>query len=222
MDGLSVTVTYKHMKNMYLRVDPPDGSVRVSAPLGTGEGRIATFVRGRRNWIDKRRAACIVPERRFVSGETVPLWGDILPLTVRTGRGGVARKPDGLLLYAPAGADTEARKRILDAFYRQELQSALPPLLARCESAAGVKANEWRIRDMRTRWGSCNIADRRIWLNLRLAEKPPECLRYVLLHELCHLYERGHGKAFWARMDACCPDWPVIRKRLNGKDTPCT
>lgn len=221
LDGLSVLVTYKRMKNMYLRVEPPDGRVCVSAPISTGEAHIKAFIRERRDWIDKRRAVCVLPERRYECGEQIPLWGEMRALTLQAGRSGVRRTAEGLLLSAPADADAEARKHILDAFYRKELQKAVPPLLADCQRAAGAEAREWRIRDMKTRWGSCNVVERRIWLNLRLAEKPPECLRYVILHELCHLFERGHGKAFWARMDACCPDWRALRKRLNDGGAPC-
>lgn len=221
-DDYVIRVEYKRIKNMYLRVLPPDGRVQISAPLGTTDARLYAFVRERRAWIDKQRLLCIQPLRLYETGESLPLWGEELPLTVCIGRGGVRRSPEGLLLFAPAAADTAARAKIVQAFYRAELRRAIEEIWEACMRQSGARANEWRIRDMKTRWGSCNVQERRICLNLRLALKPPECLRYVLLHELCHLHERGHGKAFWAHMDACCPDWRAIRKRLNGKDAPCT
>ncbi len=215
-----IYLTFKRIKNMYLRVLPPDGRVCVSVPLGTGEARIAAFVRERRAWIDQRRVLCIIPTVRYETGDRLPLWGERLTLTRCSGPCGVRRVPDGLLLSAPADADEQTRMRILKEFYRVELKLAVQSMLEECENACGVKANEWRIRDMTSRWGSCNVVDRRIWLNLRLAEYPPECLRYVIFHELCHLRERGHGKAFWSLMDGCCPDWRRMRKRLNGGAAP--
>ncbi|MEN6338535.1 MAG: M48 family metallopeptidase, partial [Clostridiaceae bacterium] len=77
------------------------------------------------------------------------------------------------------------------------------------------RAGELKIRDMKTRWGTCNIKTGAVTINLRLAEKPPECLGYVLKHELCHLHEPGHGERFWKRMDVYCPDWKRIRKLLK-------
>lgn len=221
MDDYTIIVSYKRIKNIYLRVLPPDGRVQISAPLGTPDVRLRAFARERRSWIDRQRASCTLPVHRYETGETVPLWGAELPLTVCAGRGGVKQSVEGLLLYAPQGADAAAREGILQAFYRVEMRRAVEAIWEACMQQSGAKANEWRIRDMKTRWGSCNVNERRVWLNLRLAQKPPECLRYVILHELCHLHERGHGKAFWAHMDACCPDWRTIRKRLNGKDAAC-
>lgn len=218
VDGLTVTVETKRIKHIYLRVLPPDGRVQLSAPLSTPNARLISFVRERREWIDRQRASYPAEPCQYEAGETVPLWGEELRLTLRVGRGGVRRVPGGLLFSAPAGTDREGRARVLSAFYREELSAAVERMITECMRQTGAKANEWRIREMKTRWGSCNVEKRRIWLNLHLAEKAPDCLRYVLLHELCHLHERGHGKAFWARMDACCPDWRAIRKRLNGKD----
>ena len=222
VDGLIIEINYKQIKNLYLRVGPPDGHVRVNVPLKTSDMRIATFVRDRRSWIDKQRAFCTIEKLRYESGEMVPLWGKSLLLTLRMGRAGVQRCADGLLLTAPADADSVARERILNSFYREQLKQAISGIWESCLQDSGVVAYDWRIRDMKTRWGSCNVSQKRIWINLRLAEKSPECLRYVILHELCHLYERGHGKAFWSLMDGCCPNWRNIRKRLNGKDVPCT
>ena len=222
VDDFAVRIEYKRIKNIYLRVLPPDGRVQISAPLGTADARLRAFVRERRAWIDKQRVSCTLPVRRYETGESLPLWGEELPLTVRSGRGGISRSAEGLLLLVPAGADAAARAKIVQTFYRAEMRRAVEEIWESCMRQSGARANEWRIRDMKTRWGSCNVQERRVWLNLRLATKPCECLRYVILHELCHLHERGHGRAFWAHMDACCPDWRAIRKRLNGKDAPCT
>ena len=79
-----------------------------------------------------------------------------------------------------------------------------------------VTVGEWRIRRMKTRWGSCNIAARRVWFSLELARKPAPCLEYIVVHELTHLLERGHGARFKALMDEFLPDWRERRKLLNA------
>ena len=70
---------------------------------------------------------------------------------------------------------------------------------------------------MKTRWGTCNTKDKRIWLALNLAKKHPECLNYVIVHELTHLHVPNHSKEFWARMDVYYPQWRDVRKLLNER-----
>ncbi|WP_270295883.1 M48 family metallopeptidase [Eggerthella sinensis] len=79
----------------------------------------------------------------------------------------------------------------------------------------GVKAGKLAYRNMTSRWGSCQPATGRICINVRLALYPPECLEYVVVHELCHLLERGHGPRFKALMDAFMPDWRTRRAKLR-------
>jgi predicted metal-dependent hydrolase len=100
---------------------------------------------------------------------------------------------------------------------RRELRRAIPPLLAKWQPVIGVEARAWGIRRMKTRWGSCNVVAKRIWLNLELANRPPECLEYVVVHELIHLLERHHNARFYGFMDLHLPDWKALRKKLNSE-----
>jgi len=100
---------------------------------------------------------------------------------------------------------------------RARLAEAIPPLVARWEAALGVKVSAWGIKRMKTRWGSCNTATGRIWLNLELVRHPPECLDYVVLHEVAHLVERGHGERFKALLSLHMPDWKARRQRLRHR-----
>ena len=122
---------------------------------------------------------------------------------------------DEVRVRVPEGADEAAVKRALDALFKRELLAAAQAMLPECERTVGKRAGELRIRDMKTRWGTCNIKTACVTINLRLAERPPECLRYVLTHELCHLHEPGHGERFWKRMDVYFPDWKRVRKLLK-------
>ena len=74
---------------------------------------------------------------------------------------------------------------------------------------------EWGIKKMRTRWGTCNVDARRIWLNLELAKKPASCLEYILVHEMVHLLERHHNDRFRQLMDRLMPQWRLLRHELN-------
>lgn len=218
--SLAVTVTRKRMKNLYLRVLAPDAQIAVSAPLGTSDAEIRRFVASRADWIQKQRARILaVQPASLEHGGTIPYFGGRLRLhlVAHAGRTKLERDGDTLVLRIKPEADEEARRKALDAWYRAELLRAAEALLPVCERIVGKRAGELKIRDMKTRWGTCNVKSAAITLNLRLAEKPPECLRYVLTHELCHLHEAGHGERFWKRMDVYDPNWKRARKLLKTR-----
>ncbi|MHB8190680.1 MAG: M48 family metallopeptidase, partial [Ferrimicrobium sp.] len=102
-----------------------------------------------------------------------------------------------------------------DRWYREQLRFAIPPVLAKWEPILGVTVSQWRIRRMKTKWGSCNREAGRIWFNLDLAKKHPEGLEYVVVHEMAHLLERGHGERFIKLMDKNMPGWRVRQAGLN-------
>ena len=214
---LTVEVTRKRMKNLYLRA-LPDGRLAVSAPSRVSDAEIERFVTGKVAWIVRQRQKLAArPKPVYASGGTVWLLGRALTLSVQEGgsRARADRTAGEVRVRVPESADEAAVKRAVDALLRRELQVAAQAMLPDCERIVGRRAGELRIRDMKSRWGTCNISTACITINLRLAEKPPECLRYVLIHELCHLHEPGHGERFWKRMDAYFPDWKRVRKLLK-------
>jgi len=215
----TVSVSRKRIKNLYLRVLPQEG-VCVNAPMRTTDAEISRFVLSRADWIalQQRKQAALLP-RGYGDGDAIPYFGKSLTLRLidRTGRSHIALRGDALELYIRPDADEAARKKAVDAWYRAELYEAAGAMLPAIERTVGKRAGELRVRDMKTRWGTCNIKTAMITLNLRLAERPAECLRYVLTHELCHLHEAGHGERFWKRMDVYYPDWKRVRKLLKQR-----
>ncbi|MEF2897233.1 MAG: SprT family zinc-dependent metalloprotease [Senegalimassilia anaerobia] len=101
------------------------------------------------------------------------------------------------------------------AQWRAVVQACVPVLVAAWEPIMGVKAGQLAYRNMTSRWGSCQPSTGRICINVRLALYPPECLEYVVVHELCHLLERGHGPRFYQLMDRFMPDWKQRRDKLR-------
>lgn len=151
------------------------------------------------------------------SGQVYYLWGK--PYTLKVIHLGechdVYIQGDDLILNTKKDSNFVEREKQLDRWYRNQLKRVLPEVLHRCEKIVGKTARECRIKKMKTRWGTCNIIERRIWINLQLAKKTPDCLDYVMIHELTHLYERGHGPRFKAYMDEFYPNWRSVKKHLN-------
>ena len=99
--------------------------------------------------------------------------------------------------------------------WRKIVEACTPALVAQWEPILGVRAGKLAYRNMKSRWGSCQPSTGRICINVRLALYPPECLEYVVVHELCHLLVKGHGKPFHALMDRVMPDWKKRRAKLR-------
>lgn len=218
--GADVCVVRKPQKNMYLTVRP-DGTLRVTCPPRTSDREIEAFVVERADWLRRRLAqvARHSPEIQLVTGERTPLWGRLLELSVRTARPfGVSVSGETLILSAPEGSTREERAALLERFYRAQTTRAALPFLRRWQPVLGVAAAEIVVRDMSSRWGSCNVSTGRVCLNLRLARKQPRCLEYVVVHELCHLLVPDHSARFWARVAACLPDWHETRALTNAPD----
>ena len=113
--------------------------------------------------------------------------------------------------------DTSQRESLLNDFYREALSNQIAARLPLWEARTGLHPSAWQIKNMKTRWGTCNTATRKIWLNLQLAKQPPVCLDYVIAHELTHLCYPGHGQDFKAFLTRAMPNWPEVRKALNNQ-----
>ena len=224
IEDISVFIIRKPIKNMYLRIKPPNGRVEITAPRNIREREILDFANRKLSWIRKQRKRMaeksLSSEKEYQTGDEVFVFGRrcCLEVSATDKKGYVEQNGDRLFLYAKDGSTAQQRERILHEWYRTILKAAVPEILEQCEAIAGVSADEWRIKNMRTRWGTCNVRERRIWISLKLAEKPPECLSFVILHELTHLYERGHTRRFYELLTLFCPDWKRVMYLLNEQN----
>lgn len=222
VEGIEIDVIKKNIKNLYISVLPPSGSVRVSAPLKMDNEVIKSFIMSKMLWIIKSQSRfknqAVQIERKYASGESIYLWGRRYELYAEYTKTACKIDIIGDKLYfcTREKSTIEQRQSALDEWYRRQLKEQIPPLFEKWQGILGVKAQEFRIKKMKTRWGTCNINYKRIWFNLELAKKPPECLEYVVVHELVHLLERNHNKVFKAYMDKFLPDWRKIKDELNS------
>ncbi|WP_405489333.1 M48 family metallopeptidase [Streptomyces sp. NBC_00096] len=220
--GIDVHVVYKDIKNLHIGVYPPAGRVRVAAPRQLDDDQVRLAVIQRLPWIKRQQEQLRSAERQsvreMVGGESHHVWGVRRRLKVieRPGRPHVEIGGDRLLLYVAPGTGDERRSDLLDQWYREQLRQAIPALIERWEAKLEVSVPWWGIRRMKTKWGSCNRESRRLWFNSELAKKHPQCLEYVVVHEMLHYLERGHGPRFAELMDRFMPDWRSRRDGLNA------
>lgn len=223
VSGLRVSVVRKAIKNLHLGVYPPDGRVRVAAPLAVSDAAVRVAVIGKLRWIKRKRAAfdrqARESARDMVSGESHYYRGRRYRLRVveTDDRPRVeVRGHHTLVLHVQRGATKAERERQLQRWYRERLRELVPRLLEKWQEKLGVEVREWGIKRMKTKWGSCNSKARRIWLNVELIKKPPACLEYVVVHELVHLVVAKHDERFLGLMGRHLPTWRARRLELNA------
>jgi predicted metal-dependent hydrolase len=221
IDDLRVEVVRKAVRHSRLTVRPPAGEVRLAVPLRTPEATIRELIMQKQTWIRKHQAAFQArpaePVLQYQSGETHYYQGQALRLRVheRPGPARVSVHEGELLMQLPGPATATQRAQALARWRRTQLQALLPHLLAKWEPVVGAQAAAWGIKQMKTRWGTCSIRARRIWLNLELSKWPLDCLEYVVVHELTHLHERLHNARFWGLLDQAMPEWRMPHQALR-------
>jgi len=223
VSGMRIDVVRKPIKNLHLGVYPPNGRVRVAAPVAVSDDAVRLAVVSRIGWIKRQQAKFEAQARQsardYVSGESHYFLGRRYRLNVveGTGAGRVSIKNSTTLdLHVREGSDLAARERVFQAWYRQELKAFTAPLIEQWAKTMQLPVPHWGIKRMKTKWGTCKIEEQRVWLNLELIKKPPQCIAYIVVHELVHFFERHHNDHFVALMDRFMPQWRLHRDELNS------
>lgn len=219
--GIDLHIEKKRIKRLYIRVTPPLGEVRVTAPLGLADADITAFIRSKLKWIQKQqqRFQNAPPQEplNYLTGDTLLVFGRPYRLRIEqnTTQNALAMREDEIVLSFKRETTVQQRKAAVSEWYRQILKEQIADLLPKWEAITGLYSSAWQVKNMKTRWGTCNTQTKKIWLNLRLATKPLDCLEYVILHELAHLKVSNHGHDFIAIMDRYMPDWKTRKQSLN-------
>ena len=223
--SLDIQLQRKIIKHLHISVMPPDGQIRVAAPESMTETAIRMAVIHRIPWIRKQQANFAKQVRQstreMISGETHYLWGRRYRLEVieldatQSIVSRVKLKGGKLILTVSIGTSTADKLKVLNEYYRTRLKARAPDLIHKWSEQLDVTTSNWQVQKMKTKWGSCNIEEGRILLNLELAKKPLPCLEYIIVHELLHFKERQHNDRFKALLDTHMPDWRSRRDLLN-------
>lgn len=222
LGNLQIEVLRKRIKNLHLSVLPPLGRVRIAAPGHMNLDTIRVFVISRLAWIKAQQRKMQVQQREapreYVDRESHYVWGRryLLKRVELEAAPVIALKHSKLVLQVRPGTDEMRSRELLDAWYREQIRAAVPELIAKWAPVLGVKVGRVFVQRMKTRWGSCNPATGAIRLNTDLAKKPPECLEYIVVHEMTHLLEPSHNARFVSLMALFMPQWQHLRDELNA------
>lgn len=216
-----IDVVRKDIKNMHLAVYPPTGRVRISVPLRIDDDAVKLFAISKLTWIKRHQKSFKNQERQsareYIERESHYFLGNryLLRITEENKPPKVSLKSKTYLdLHIRPNTSLLQRQDIINQWYRKELKAISLPLIEKWEKIIGVKTNDWGVKQMKTKWGTCSIEAKRIWLNLELAKKPIHCTEYIIVHELVHLLERNHNEQFIAYMDRFMPQWRYYKEQL--------
>ena len=191
IDGIPIELTRKSIKNMNMRINLRKGTIAVSAPQRASDAAVQAFIRQHIPWARTRLSQLSQCQQQIAAQYRTIL--DANPV-----------------LQGQAEWNSKAQK-----LAAERIQSQLPALLSKWQPIIGKVPSHITLRMMTSRWGSCTPKTARIRLNLQLGLMPPELLEYVLVHEMTHLWERGHSVGFQRRMDSYLPNWKQLRKEIN-------
>ncbi|EGF88088.1 M48 family metallopeptidase [Gemella haemolysans] len=209
VDDLVVTIKYrKNMKNIYLKVEK-NADVVVSAPPRTPNYLIKKLIRDNIDEIKLRRNNILMNDytmKQYVTGEKHIIFGKEFVLEVKLGNKNVVRLSDDKIILVIKDKDQD-REQIVTSYLRKVLYNKALEFSNKYEKIMGVRAEQLRIKKMKTRWGTCNIEAKRIWINYELVKYPIECLEHIVVHELTHLLETNHTPRFYALLGKYYPNF---------------
>jgi hypothetical protein len=221
LGDIAVDVVQKDIKNIHLSVYPPAGKVRISAPLRMDIDTIRVFAITKLGWIKSQQKKLLEQAREtpreYLDRESHYVWGKryLLKVIEQDAAPEVELKHSAMLLKIRPTTSDIRKQEILDAWYREQLKAVVSDLIAKWEPLMGVKVQKFFVQKMKTKWGSCSPASKSIRLNTDLAKKPPECLEYIVVHEMTHLLEPTHNNRFIILMDRFMPKWRFYKDELN-------
>lgn len=221
LGDICIDLVQKNIKNLHLSVYPPDGRIRISAPLRMDTETIRIFAVSKLGWIKRQQAKLRAQEREapreYLNRESHYYLGKrfLLKIIEHNASPKVTIKHETLEMHVRPNTGLEKRKKILANWNRQRLKDITPGYIKKWEDLMNVKVENFAIKKMKTRWGTCNRKAGRIWLNLELAKKPLHCIEYIIVHEMVHLLERKHNEIFISYMDKFLPKWRFYKEELN-------
>ena len=226
VEGLDITIKYrKGMKNIYLRVEKT-GDIIVKAPLRTPNYVVKKLIYENLSELKRRKNNILnsLPKKReYKTGETHFIFGKELPIeVVNSNKNTLIITEEKIVLVVKD--ENQDREKIFQKGIREKLRQQSLYFIKKYELIMNVKANELRIKKMKTRWGTCNLEAKRIWINEELVKYPISCLEHIVVHELTHLLEINHTPRFYKLLEYYYPEYRQndilikdFNKYLNGR-----
>ena len=213
----NIQITKKDVKNITLKVKP-SGEVILTAPKMTSDEHIKFIIKKRAKWIEKKKeffASFETIKKEYVSGEDFKYLGRSYRLKVIESKKEAVKLQRGYLeIYVKNKNDLKRKQNLVYEWYYEKALLHFFNILQEFNKIVKQEIKDIKIRQMKTRWGSCS-SEKNLNFNWKLILAPPEVLDYVVVHELCHLKEMNHSKAFWNEVEKVMPEYETYKLWLK-------
>lgn len=223
INGIHIQIIRKSIKNMYLGIYPPNGIVKVTTRLETDNERVRLFVLTHMARIKKSQREIQEQPRispyQYIDRESHYFQGERYLLSVKEDANinsvNLGSTKFIELNFKP-NTTLEQRHKLVQEWHRKQLKLIIPPLIEKWQKKIGVEIFQCEVKQMKTKWGTCNIEKKRIWINLELSQKSVRCLEYIIVHEMLHLLVRHHNDEFMSLISKYLPNWKQLKKELDS------
>lgn len=214
---MKIIIKKKRIKNLILKINN-DGDLLVSAPYGLRKEYIEAFIKQKQEWINKARERVLSKKNnisKLEENEQIIIFNTSYTLTIKIDKKERCEIIENNLVLFTKEDTYERKKKVFDKFIKDLLKEVIYNLTEKLSKKSNITCNEIKIRDMKTRWGSCNIHTKNITYNLKLYSKPIEAVEYVVMHELAHILYPHHQPSFWSFVEKYIPDYKERKKLLK-------
>lgn len=210
-EEIEAEVIKKDIKRMNMRVYP-DGKVKITVPKRAAKSEIETFFHERLDWIKRTRKSFFEKSERSLlfdadNDQTVFLFGKEFEIETDYSLSPGVFKSGRKITVGATGLSKAQKEKMLDSFFKDELEKVLFVFVPEWEEKTGFKASSWKIKKVKSYWGKCKVKTREILFNQNLVHYPPKCIEYVVLHELSHIGYPNHQSEFKNFLSKHMPDW---------------
>jgi len=216
-DKVEYTVTKKKIKNFIIRIYP-DLRIAVSVPLYASNKDIENFIQSKKEWIETtlEKIKLAKENKNTLKESSIKILGkEIDKKIIESDLERIRLTDTSIYIYSKEIDNTQIEKKLLE-WKVEKLKAILDEYLNKYTKLLNINIDYYQIKKLSSAWGIYHKKENYISFNSDLIEKDIECIEYVVLHELCHIFYMNHQKDFWALVEKYMPDYKVRRKKLKS------
>ena len=216
-DKVEYTVTKKKIKNFIIRIYP-DLRIAISVPLHTTNKDIENFIQSKKGWIETtlEKIKIAKENQNSLKENTIKILGkEIEKKIIESDLERIRLTDTSIYIYSKNIDNAKIEKKLLE-WKLEKLKVILDEYLVKYAKLINRNINYYQIKKLSSAWGIYHKKENYISFNFDLIEKDIECIEYVVLHELCHIFFMNHQKDFWALVEKYMPDYKIRRKKLKN------
>ncbi len=220
-ENINFNLVYSNTKSIRISFSPTNNAITIVSPKNYKLKTIKNIISQKIDWIKEKQSETGYHFINYIDGEEHLLFGKKYILQIKSlnnsneNKNSLKIENENFILTQKTELDYYKKEALFEKFYKEELMLILSIIVKKYEYILNVNVNSFKIKKMRTKWGSCNITNSNIWLNLMLAKKSIACIELVVLHEIIHFFEKNHNARFYNYLDKYLPDWRKTAEELR-------